>query len=192
MLIEDVPLLTRCEQVRLAGDAGWATAALAAAGFVLVVASNQPVVARGLATENEVAAVNEHIQQLLVGSGGWGVDAFYVCPHHPSATLAEYRQACQCRKPRPGLLLQAAQDLHLALAASFMVGDRMSDVIAGQRAGCATILLQSGRHLDAPIESPDETPDAQPPDHVCDTLRQAVEWILSSGSGGVGRRGVAE
>jgi D-glycero-D-manno-heptose 1,7-bisphosphate phosphatase len=178
VLIEDVPLLTRCDQVRLAEGAGWAVAALAAAGYLVVVASNQPVVARGLATEREVVGVNDYIQEMLVSAGGRRVDAFYFCPHHPSATLAQYGQECQCRKPRPGLLLRAAEDLHIVLARSYMIGDRLSDIVAGQRAGCAAILVQSGRHLDTPIETPDGVVAARPPDYVCDSLRQAVAWIL--------------
>jgi D-glycero-D-manno-heptose 1,7-bisphosphate phosphatase len=178
VLIEDVPLLTRPEQVRLAEGAAWSVTRLADAGYLVVVASNQPVLARGLSTELDVAAVDDWIQQLLVGAGGRRVDAFYICPHHPNATLAQYRLQCDCRKPRPGLLLQAARDLHIAIGDSFIIGDRVTDIVAGQRAGCATILVQSGRHLDALIETPDSVAGARPADHVCVTLPEAVEWIL--------------
>src|SRR5262245_14598646 len=71
---------------------------LGEAGYVLVVVSNQPVVARGLASEDQVAQVHEHIQRMLRDRGSWPIDRFYFCPHHPAATLVQYRVACECRK----------------------------------------------------------------------------------------------
>jgi D-glycero-D-manno-heptose 1,7-bisphosphate phosphatase len=178
VLIEDVHLLTKPGEVRLTDGASWVVRALKEACYQVVVVSNQTVVARGLATENEVEAVHERIQQLLVDTGGHRVDAFYFCPHHPSATLPQYRLECECRKPRPGLLLQAAAERGIDLPRSYMVGDRITDIIAGQRAGCKTILVESGRHLDPPIEAPDPIDPSCHPDFVCADLRQAVRLIL--------------
>lgn len=179
VLIEDADLLVSQTQVRLIKGAAEAVRSLCFSGYLVVVVSNQTVVARGLATEEDVRAVNDHIQRLLLAEGGVTVDAFYFCPHHPNATLPEYRVVCACRKPRPGMLLGAAVDLGIDLAASFMVGDRMSDVVAGQRAGCRTVLVQSGRHLDPPIETPDLISLDSRPDFVCANLREAAEWILN-------------
>lgn len=181
VLIEDVDLLVSQDQVHLIRGAAEGVKALRESGFLVVVVSNQTVVARGLATEADVCAVHGHIQRLLLIEGTTAIDRFYYCPHHPNATLPEYRIACTCRKPRPGMLLSAADDLSIDLSASYMIGDRMSDVAAGQRAGCQTILVQSGRHLDPPIESPDPISSSCQPDFVCTDLRQAAEWILSSG-----------
>jgi D-glycero-D-manno-heptose 1,7-bisphosphate phosphatase len=122
--------------------------------------------------------MNCRVQELLRKSGDSRIDGFYYCPHHPSATLPQYRTACQCRKPRPGLLLHAAREMGLDLAASYMVGDRPSDIAAGRRAGCATILVETGRHTDPPIESPDDMMADAKPDHVCPDLTAAVDLIL--------------
>ena len=129
---EDVHLLTRPDQVLIPPGVPGALKALAAAGFKLVV-SNQPVVARGLATEQEVRAVHLHLEALLKSAGAPPPDGIYFWPHHPSATLPAYRVACDCRKPRPGLFLRAAAELNLDWGASFTVGDRITDIIAGAR-----------------------------------------------------------
>jgi len=178
VLIEDVHLLTQPAQVRLADRALWAIRSLKQAGYQVIVITNQTVVARGLASEDDVEVVHEWIQHLLVEGGGDNVDAFYFCPHHPNATLPAYRVVCECRKPRPGLLLQAAREHGVDLNCSYMVGDRITDIIAGKKAGCWTILIESGRHLDPPIESPDPIDPSYQPDFVCADLRQAVRRIL--------------
>ena len=181
VLIRDSDLLTRCDQVELYACAPQAICQLREAGFAIVVVSNQTVVARGLASEQDVELIHAWIQQLLRISGGGEVDRFYFCPHHPNATLPQYRVACDCRKPRPGMLLRAAQELHLDLGASYMVGDRISDIIAGQRAGCRTILVQTGMHTAPPIETVEPLDEPVQPDHVCADLRAATEWILGTG-----------
>ena len=178
VLIEDVHLLARPAEVRLTDGAPQAVQALKEAGYQVVVITNQTVVARGLAAEEDVEAVHEWIQYLLVEAGGDRVDAFYFCPHHPNATVSQYRVACECRKPRPGLLLQAAAERGIDLPRSYMVGDRTTDIIAGQRAGCKTILVESGRHLEPPIETPDPIDSSCRPDFVCADLCQAVRLIL--------------
>lgn len=104
---------------------------------LFVVVTNQSVVGRGLLTGPDLAAINAHIHQLIVAAGG-RVDGWYVCPHLPEA-------GCDCRKPKPGLLLSAAADLHLDLRASVMIGDAVSDVQAGQAAGARAILVRTGR-----------------------------------------------
>ena len=178
VLIEDIHLLTKPSEVRLFDGTPRAILSLKLAGYKVVVVSNQTVVARGLATEHDVHKVHEWIQHLLVEAGGERIDAFYFCPHHPHATLPQYRVACECRKPRPGLLLQAASELGIDLHSSYMVGDRITDIIAGQRAGCTTILVKSGRHLEPPIESSDPIDLSCQPNYECSNLRQAAEWIL--------------
>lgn len=178
VIIEDVNLLTKPSEIRLFKYAPQAIQKLKQAGFKVIVVSNQTVVARGLATEDEVAEINNHLQALLVRAGGDRVDGFYVCPHHPNATLPTYRVDCDCRKPRPGMLLQAAQEHHLNLQASFMVGDRITDIIAGMKAGCRTVMVQTGMHEEKPIETTDSLDTSVQPDFVCADLDQAVEWIL--------------
>jgi D-glycero-D-manno-heptose 1,7-bisphosphate phosphatase len=152
---------------------------LVEAGFALAVVSNQTIVARGLASEAEVLAWHDALATVLVGAGAPAPERFYFCPHHPSATVEAYRVACPCRKPRPGMLLRAGRELDLDLAASIMIGDRLSDVAAGRRAGCRTALITSGKHDDPPIESPDALATSWlEPDWICSDLADAVKHIL--------------
>ena len=107
-----------------------------AAGYLLVVVSNQSGLARGMFSVEDLHALEEWINADLAGHGA-GIDAWYYCPHLPEAT-----GPCTCRKPEPGLILQAAAELHIDLARSWMVGDRVRDVQAGLAAGCSCILLR--------------------------------------------------
>ena len=144
----------------------------------LAIVSNQAAVARGLLTEGELAALHGAILDEIVASGGPRLDAVYYCPHHPEAVLPEYRVACQCRKPRPGMIVQAAAEHGLDLPASFLVGDRLSDIAAGAAAGCRTLLVTCGRHDAPPIATVDPPAAACRPDHTCPDLQAAARWIL--------------
>lgn len=178
VLIEDVHLLTDPGDIRVLEGVPQALRSLKEAGFQLIVVSNQTVVARGLVTEQEVCAINAEMEHLLEQAGGPRLDGFYFCPHHPNATLPAYRIACKCRKPRPGLLLRAAREHNLNLGASFVIGDRITDIIAGARAGCRTVLAQTGKHQEPPIETVEPLDESVQPDHICADLKAAAEWIL--------------
>jgi D-glycero-D-manno-heptose 1,7-bisphosphate phosphatase len=107
------------------------------AGYLAVVVTNQAGIARGMYTEKEMMSVHVRIQKLLLACGSdCTVDAFYYCPHHEKFT-----GDCSCRKPHPGMLLQAASALDIDISASVMVGDRMSDLYAGRNAGCKCSFL---------------------------------------------------
>ena len=177
VLLEDVHGLVREAQIALFPDVAETLALLRRQGFLLVVVTNQTVVARGLATESRVAELNREIGNRIAAAGGPPPDAFYVCPHHPNATLPEYRVVCECRKPRAGLLLQAASDWGIDLRKSFLVGDRLSDIAAGARAGCGTILVETGEHRAPPIETAEPRELDVRPDYRCKTLRDAERWI---------------
>lgn len=187
VLIEDVDLLTNPGDIRILWDVPQALNRLREAGFQLIVVSNQTVVARGLATEQDVHSINARIDLLLEQAGAPHLDGFYFCPHHPKATLPAYRVVCECRKPRPGLLLRAARDYCLNLGASFLVGDRITDIIAGARAGCRTVLVHTGKHQAPPIETVEPLDESVRPDYICADLKAASEWILAHprGSGQV-------
>jgi D-glycero-D-manno-heptose 1,7-bisphosphate phosphatase len=114
-----------------------ALARLAALDWAIVIVTNQSPIGRGLVTPAMSEAINAHVRQKIEQAGG-RVDGVYVCPHHPEA-------GCACRKPAPGLLLNAAADLGLDLAASVMIGDALTDVQAGQRAGTQGLLVLTGR-----------------------------------------------
>ncbi|TSA55925.1 MAG: HAD-IIIA family hydrolase [Planctomycetaceae bacterium] len=177
VLIEDVNLLTRRDQVLICNKTPVALNALNASEYAIFVITNQPVVARGLATEQDVEELNSFIGKKVFEKSGCKIERFYYCPHHPEATLPEYRIKCDCRKPRPGMLLQAAREYNLDLSASFMIGDRISDIIAGYRAGCTTILVKTGMHKAKPIVS-DAMDLTVKPDHVCNDLYEASGIIL--------------
>jgi D-glycero-D-manno-heptose 1,7-bisphosphate phosphatase len=131
------------------------------AGFVLLVVTNQPDIARGV---QDRAVVDEIHRQLLCTLP---IDRVYVCPHDDV-------DGCDCRKPGPGMLLEAARDLGLNLANSFMVGDRWRDVEAGRRAGCRTVFVDRGYSEQTPTD----------PDAAVSDLGEAAAWILSAGQGG--------
>lgn len=177
VIIEDVHLLTSCEQVRLFDGVAESLERLCQIGYLLFIVSNQTVVARGLSSEEDVTDVNAFICSELSSTANCKIEKCYFCPHHPEATVQEYRVKCNCRKPLPGLLLRAAEEYGIDLKSSFMVGDRISDVIAGCRAGCRTIHVQTGMHSAAPIVS-DAMDLSVKPDHVCMNINEAVEIIL--------------
>lgn len=111
-------------------------------GLLTIVISNQPGVAKGKYTEALLEAVTDKMHNELAQQGA-RLDAVYYCMHHPDAVVAQYRRTCDCRKPRPGLLLKAAQEWDIDLTTSVFVGDGITDVLAGQSAGTHTILLSS-------------------------------------------------
>lgn len=178
VLVRDVHLLARPEDIEILPGVPDALARLHRAGFKLLVVSNQPVVARGSLDEAGVRRIQERIEEQIQLSGGPALDGFYFCPHHPQATVPAYRLICDCRKPRPLLLQQAARDHGITLASSFMVGDRITDVIAGASAGCQTVQVETGMHLAPPIETAQPLDPAIRPVHVCADLTAAVRWIL--------------
>jgi D-glycero-D-manno-heptose 1,7-bisphosphate phosphatase len=132
---------SRPQDVRLAPDAVEALRTLRRLGAPLIVISNQPNAAKGKNTLEELVAVHEAVVRLLE-EAGLAIDDYRYCYHHPDGTDPELGRACPCRKPEPGLILDAAADLDLDLARSWMVGDSDVDIEAGRRAGCRTILVE--------------------------------------------------
>src|SRR6187399_1512044 len=112
------------------------------AGFAVVVVTNQAGIARGIVKEPFVGEAHRHIAS-RVEAGGARIDGFYYCPHYPGGSVPEFTRACDCRKPAPGMLRQAAADLDLDLARSFVVGDKWTDVQAGVAAGARGILVRT-------------------------------------------------
>lgn len=146
---------------------------LKAAGFLVIVVTNQSGVARGYYDEAAVAALHGHIQQQLADFGT-AIDAFYHCPHHPIEGVGGYRVDCDCRKGSPGMLLQAAGEYGIDLDRSFMVGDKLADIEAGHAAGCHSILVRTGYGV------ADETKALArfPQTRICKDLAEAVEYIV--------------
>jgi len=121
-------------------------------GYLAVVVTNQPVIARGEVTWDELHEIHRKMETLL-GEDGAYIDGLYICPHHPDKGFEgerpEYKFECDCRKPKPGLLLQAAQDFNIDLSQSYMIGDSISDIEAGKNAGCKQSFLIKSNVPDA-------------------------------------------
>ncbi len=117
--------------------------ALQAAGFKLVVVTNQSGIARGYFSEDDLGRMHEHLSRGL-DELGVQIDGIYYCPHHPDGEIASLAICCDCRKPQPGMVHRAAADLDIDPHASWFVGDILDDVEAGNRAGCRTILVDIG------------------------------------------------
>lgn len=133
-------------------------------GYYSIVITNQSGIARGLFTENDLQEMNRYLQDAI------GIDAVYYCPHHPEGIVEQYKKICECRKPGIALLEQARRDFDIDMRRSYMIGDRASDILAGQKAGVRTILLESGygtAKLEAEIS----------PDYVCNDLLDAIEIL---------------
>lgn len=177
VLVRDVGPLTSADDIVLTPGVADGLNQLAAAGFLLVVVSNQTVVARGLLNENAVMELQAQVQRRIADAGGPALTDFLFCPHHPNATEPEHRRDCGCRKPAPGLLLEAALKHGISLKQSFMIGDRPSDVVAGLRAGCTTIQLTTGAHTAPPIEVSGGF-DPRPPHHLAKDLPEAAAIVL--------------
>ncbi len=149
-LNEDVGYLYQQEKWRWLEGAPSALAIFAAAGYALVVVTNQSGIARGYYTEDAVQHLHAFANSDLRHQGhSVQIDAFYYCPHHP-----DFSGKCTCRKPEPGLLLSAAQHLHLDLTRSWMIGDKARDVLAGLHAGCQSILLASATEQEEKAKVP--------------------------------------
>ena len=161
-IIHDLGYPRDPDAVRLLPGAGEALAELQRHGYRLVLVSNQSGVGRGLLSQKDVERVH---RQLVACMSRYEVrlDGAYYCFHAPW-------QRCDCRKPSPGLLFRAARELHVDLTRSFMVGDKSSDVEAGRRAGCRTILLVTAAHAELPSPAPD---------HVTAHWTEAMRYILS-------------
>ena len=177
VLIEDMDYLTSEDQIHLYSYVPQALENLIQLGYKLIVISNQTVVARGSIDEQEVIRLHNIILEKIQKVNGVRLDGFYFCPHHPNATVEKYRSVCPCRKPEPGMLLSAAKKYHIDLHASFMVGDRITDCIAGSKAGCRSILVKTGKHTEPPIETASPISISYKPDFECMSLLDASTLI---------------
>tara|TARA_Y100000589_G_scaffold60999_1_gene52065 strand:+ start:18822 stop:19379 length:558 start_codon:yes stop_codon:yes gene_type:complete len=160
--------------VELFDDAADALRSLHDAGWLLVVVTNQSGVARGLFTEDDVHAVHAEIRRRLSDATGRDlIDHWYHSPWHPEGEVERFRGEHPTRKPEPGMLLEAAESHRIDLTASWMLGDQVRDIRAGQAAGCRTILLTMGGV---------STMDDPQPNAIADSISAAAAVILSDGA----------
>jgi histidinol-phosphate phosphatase family protein len=144
-------------------------------GWRAVIITNQPVIAKGFCTEEDLQNIHNKLETLL-GREHAFVDRIYYCPHHPETGFAgeraELKIDCECRKPKPGMLLQAARDLNIDLAQSWLIGDTTTDVQTARNAGVRSILVHTGH------AGKDGKYSARP-DYSFDTLGEAVDFVLA-------------
>lgn len=167
---EDPGYLTDPSEVHLLPGVGEALRLLQKQGFLLVVVSNQSGVARGLLTETAVEQIHMRLETLL-GAEGVSLAGAYYCPHHPEG-IAPYRKTCHCRKPRGGLVEQAAREHRLDLSQSYVIGDQPVDVELARQMGMPGILVLTGQGRLSLASGEIQ------PDYVASDLTAAARWIL--------------
>ena len=176
-LTEEVGYVNHPSRLRLLPRSAEAVRRLNAAGVAAVVVTNQAGLARGYFSEDVLHAVNASlVEQLKLG--GAHLDGIYFCPHHPTEGEPPWRAACECRKPKPGLLLRAAAELDLDLSRSIMVGDKPSDLEVAPRVGARAALVLTGYGI-GEWEYRRSTFTVEP-HHVEEDLLEAVEWYLGA------------
>lgn len=173
---EEVGYVNHVGRFRLLPRAAQGIRRINESDYLAVLVTNQAGVARGYFKESLVIAVHERLEELLAKNGAH-LDGIYYCPHHPTAGEPPYRQDCDCRKPKPGMVLAAQRDLNIDVAQSFMVGDKHSDITFAQSVGMQGVLVKTGYGLGEIEQWSAEW--TEQPDQICEDLLDAVEWILS-------------
>lgn len=172
---EQMGYINHISRFYLLPDAARAIKLLNDHGIPVVVVSNQSGLARGYFPLSLLDEVHEKMNSMLAKAGAH-IDGIYYCPHHPEAKEEEFRKKCDCRKPRIGMLLRAAEEMDLDLSSSFLVGDRWSDIKCAERAGCDSVLVLTG-YGRGDYQYIGPTQQIQP-SYVAENLSEAVEWIL--------------
>jgi D-glycero-D-manno-heptose 1,7-bisphosphate phosphatase len=172
---EEVGYVNHVDRIRLLSRSAEAIKAANNAGFQTVVVTNQAGVARGYFAEGLIDEVHDRLREMLAETGA-RLDGIYYCPHHPEVGAPAYRKRCTCRKPSPGMLERARDEMGIDLSASYMIGDTVKDIEAGHRAGTTNVLVLTG-YGKGELEYQSHAWTVQP-DHVAADLLDAVAWIL--------------
>jgi D,D-heptose 1,7-bisphosphate phosphatase len=171
-LISNVPYNADPDKIVLEYGAIEGLRLLQTRGYALIVVSNQAGVAHGYFQEADLQPVVTKIKALL-SAADIRLDGFYYCPHHPAGKIEQYAITCDCRKPAPGMILQAAEKLDIFLPESWMIGDILHDVEAGNRAGCQSILINNGN------ETKWEMNEYSKPAYIAKDLLEAAKLIAN-------------
>jgi len=167
---QEVDFLSKPEEVILIPKAADAIREANELGLKVCIVSNQSGIARGLLTTDDLERVNARLTELLANEGA-RIDGIYYCPHHPDVGPPLYRKECTCRKPKTGMIIQAAREHSIDLHSSYVIGDRCIDVQAGHNAGCGTVLVLTGYGR---MEK-DECLQTMKVGHIADDLYQG--WV---------------
>ncbi len=173
-LIRDIPFNANLELITLEDKVIEGLKKFSGKDYLIIIITNQSGLAHGYFTEKDLESVETYISQLLLADA-IQLDGFYYCPHYPGASVKEFDAACDCRKPMPGLLLQAAVDLNIDLKQSWMIGDILNDVEAGNRAGCRTILINNGNETEWITDT-----DKRKPSFIVKDMLEAAEIITEN------------
>ena len=179
-LVENVPYNIDPHKIRLRPGVAAGLSRLRQAGYLLVMVTNQSGIARGYFREDQFVESAGRLNEIIFKESSVRLDAWYYCPHHPTEGVGRYRVDCDCRKPRPGMLVRAAAAYGLDLAASFVIGDKASDTAAGHNAGCLTVLVQTGYGA----TEWQAWHDPRQPDCVAANLLEAAHWVLGGRGAG--------
>ena len=172
-LIKNIPFNSDAKKIELIDGAGEALNRLQEIGFKVVIITNQSGIARGFFNEADLIKIKEKLTALMAQKGV-GIFGFFYCPHHPEGKIKKYKKSCDCRKPKPGLIFKAASLLDIDLSKSWMIGDILDDIEAGNRAGCKTILC------DPDIKEQEYPCPLRTPDFKIETIRKATDIIALS------------
>lgn len=173
VLIEEEHYISDPAKVRLCAGVPESLRRMRSAGYKVIIISNQAGIAKGYFTMKELKGIEARVDELLAAED-LALDGVYYCPHHTQGVVPEYSVECDCRKPKPGMLLAAAKDHNIDLAQSFMIGDRLTDLKAGLAAGCKAVALVHtgyGAEQDLSAFDPAVTIDAE-------NMAQATEELL--------------
>lgn len=171
---EDCGYPGRFEQIRIYPYSVEAVRLIREAGLKAVVVTSQSGVGRGFFTEEDLHRLHDRMAEVFE-AGGAPLDAFYYCPHFEGSARPEYDRDCSCRKPRPGMILKASEELGLAPAASYMIGDKVEDVLLGMNAGASSVLVLTGYGRESLAALKEQ---GIRPAYVAETLLDAVQWIV--------------
>ena len=170
-LIQDIPYNADPEKIRLEHRAAEALKRWRSHGYLIIVISNQSGIAKGKFSTHDLDGAVAKVKSLLALEGA-SIDDFYYCPHHKKGIIEEFTADCDCRKPKPGLIVKAANEWNVDLHSSWMIGDILNDVEAGNQAGCRTILIDNGNETEWQLT------ETRTPLFIVSDLGRAAEKIL--------------
>jgi D-glycero-D-manno-heptose 1,7-bisphosphate phosphatase len=172
---EEGGYINHVDRLKLIDGAAEAVALLGSHGLKTIVVTNQAGVARGYYPAEHLPKLHDRLRELLK-EGGAELDAIYYCPHHPDVGEPPFRKDCDCRKPRLGMIRSAEREHGVDAARSYMVGDKISDVEFGRKAGCKSILVLTG-YGKGELEYHRDKLSGEP-DYIADDLLDAAKWIV--------------